>query len=273
MSSVRFLRLNSKERVALKMAIMYPHKSYKEILPKLFMKDFPGMSDATYRKYHKEGIQSLIGKGLLNNDGNPTINTYSTISGPLATQLIGDASREIYSLLDMYEEYRDKCWDYEKKIREYEEKVSSLNEERNSLKAKLDKKDIVHYKPVTNLNSFTKEEIEIDMKEAEICVNSGAYKAGITMCGRAVEVTLHSIYEEKTGSDLSRSGIGLGKLIGKMREENIDIPEEITRIANFINDMRVISIHKREKLYLPSVEETTSIFELTNAVLRKLYKS
>jgi len=67
--SVIFNQLDNDEKVALEVAIIYPHKALSTVLP-----DFYGntASKSTLYRYHKEGADKLVSKGFLDRERRPT---------------------------------------------------------------------------------------------------------------------------------------------------------------------------------------------------------
>lgn len=67
--AINFDQLDRNERVALKVAIMFPHRALSRVLPKFYGRR---ASKSTLYRYHREGADKLISKGLLDMQRRPT---------------------------------------------------------------------------------------------------------------------------------------------------------------------------------------------------------
>lgn len=115
------------------------------------------------------------------------------------------------------------------------------------------------------------EEVKGDMEEAISCLKVEAYRSSIIMAARALEVCLHRKYFEATGKDLLESNAGIGTLLRKLNEEKIVLMPGTNHIFNLSNDCRINSVHKKKSLYLPKAIEATSIIQLVNSSIAKLW--
>lgn len=112
-----------------------------------------------------------------------------------------------------------------------------------------------------------------DLNEIERCYKSECYKASIIMCARVLETTLHRLYYEKTGNDLLEKapGIGLGKLIAKLKKKNELLDPAITQQIHVINQTRIYSVHKKKQLFNPSKGQTKGIILYTKEIIKKVF--
>lgn len=145
--------------------------------------------------------------------------------------------------------------------------------------------DIVKQKKISNVEESElktnyipleiKEEIETDLDEIKRCVESKCYRSAIILCGRILEIGLHRKYFEKTGIDsLEKSpGIGLGKLIAKLREKDVNFDPGITQQIHLINQVRICSVHKKKESFNPTKEQTQAMILYTIDTLNKLFKN
>ena len=118
-----------------------------------------------------------------------------------------------------------------------------------------------------------KNEIEADINEIEKCFDNKCYRSAIILCGRVLEVGLHRKYFEKTGVDsLEKSpGIGLGKLIAKLREKEVNFDPGITQQIHLVNQVRISSVHKQKEAFNPTKEQTQAMILYTIDTLNKLF--
>lgn len=118
-------------------------------------------------------------------------------------------------------------------------------------------------------------EITADYKELEKCINSGCYRSSVIICGRILETVLHRRYFEATGIDLLEKspGIGLGNLIAKMRDKNIQLDPGITQQIHLVNQVRIFSVHKKQQPFTPSQKQTEAIILYTTDLVEKVFEN
>jgi hypothetical protein len=88
-------QLDEDEKVALKVAILYPHRTLKEVLPELF--GFVA-SDSTYYKKHDKGREKLKLKGILDEKGCPTDRAFDIIPVNMLRPMVKDLHKELTTL-------------------------------------------------------------------------------------------------------------------------------------------------------------------------------
>lgn len=125
-----------------------------------------------------------------------------------------------------------------------------------------------------SLPSEIKNDIESDLKELEKCFNYACYRSSIILCGRILEASLHRKYYELTNNDLIEKspGIGLGKIIEKLKEKKLDLDPNLTKQISLINQVRISSVHKKSVLFAPDREQTYLVISNTIDILNKLFK-
>ncbi len=69
MSQETYDQLEEMEKVALRCAILYPHRNLRDVLPKLFTSSWPL---TTYYRGYYEGVEKLNEKGILDEQDRPT---------------------------------------------------------------------------------------------------------------------------------------------------------------------------------------------------------
>jgi len=118
-----------------------------------------------------------------------------------------------------------------------------------------------------------KSNILADIKEIEKSFNAGLYRSSVILCGRVLEAALHRKYYEATKIDIleKNPGIGLGNLIAKLKEKNIEMDPALTQQIHLINNVRVFSVHIKKEAFMPSKEQTHAIILYTMDVLSKMW--
>ncbi|MBN1644633.1 DUF4145 domain-containing protein [Candidatus Woesearchaeota archaeon] len=126
---------------------------------------------------------------------------------------------------------------------------------------------------IPNINHAIQEEVHADIEEMNRCFNAGCYRSAIIICGRILETALHRKYFEITGNDLLEKapGIGLGNLIAKLSSKNIDLDPALGNQIHLINQVRIHSVHKKQKAFTPSKTQTRAIMLYTTDVINKLF--
>ena len=145
--------------------------------------------------------------------------------------------------------------------------------ERLSKSIKLENKKL-SFNLKSNLPLEIKNDIEYDLKELERCFNYSCFRSSIILCGRILETSLHRKYYELTKKDLLEKspGIGLGKIIAKLKEENVNIEPGLTQQIHLINQVRISSVHKKSPSFSPNKDQTYAIILFTLDILNKLFK-
>jgi len=118
-----------------------------------------------------------------------------------------------------------------------------------------------------------KADVFADIKELEKCFHAGCYRSATIICGRILETALHRKYYEVTGIDIleKNPGIGLGKLIAKLSEKNVQFDPGLTQQIHLINQVRIFSVHTKKEAFYPSEAQTHAMVLYTMDVLEKLF--
>jgi len=119
-----------------------------------------------------------------------------------------------------------------------------------------------------------KADVEADLAELNKCYDAGCYRSAVILCGRLLETALHRKYFDATGNDLLEKspGIGLGNLIAKLKENNVELDPGLSNQVHLINQVRVHSVHQKKDLFTPSKEQAHAIMLYTINVLERLFK-
>ena len=116
-------------------------------------------------------------------------------------------------------------------------------------------------------------EVNADLSEMEKCFEAGCYRSVIILCGRSIETALHRKYFEITGQDLLEKapGTGLGNLIAKLAEKEVQLPPGLSNQIHLINQARVWSVHTKQDAFKPTREQAQAIMLFTQDTLSKLF--
>jgi len=126
---------------------------------------------------------------------------------------------------------------------------------------------------IKNLPSTVKAEINADLHELEKTFNNACYRSCVILSGRILEVALHAKYYQCTGQDILEKspGIGLGNLIGKLKEKEIFFDPGLTQQIHLINQARVFSVHKKQDPFIPTKDQAHAVILYTTDILKKLF--
>ena len=124
-----------------------------------------------------------------------------------------------------------------------------------------------------NIPSEIREDVVLDLREMEKCYQNECYRSCVILCGRVLETCLHRKYFEVTGQDaLEKSpGIGLGNLIAKLKEKNVELDPALTNQIHLVNQVRVFSVHVKQESFNPSEQQTQAMILYTMDVLERLF--
>ncbi|MFW6046394.1 MAG: hypothetical protein ACOCP4_01195 [Candidatus Woesearchaeota archaeon] len=206
--------------------------------------------------------------------------------------LLNQRSRDdFYKAKEILKEIRDEIED-EIKIIKKENNLNSLLKLKEKLNEAINRRSKTEVKIIVNkIDLYRKnEDYEFDVKnlnfpinlrdemiddlnEIERCYKNQCYKASIIICARVLETTLHRLYYEKTGNDLLEKapGIGLGKLIAKLKKKNELLDPAITQQIHVINQTRIYSVHKKKQLFNPSRGQTKAIILYTKEIIKNVF--
>jgi hypothetical protein len=94
MQDITYDQLDENERVALRVAIVYPHRTLKAVLPGLF-KFEPRAADSTYYRYYSRGQDKLKEKGMLDLENFPTDIAFKVMPNNVLMEMTKEPSKEL----------------------------------------------------------------------------------------------------------------------------------------------------------------------------------
>lgn len=118
-------------------------------------------------------------------------------------------------------------------------------------------------------------EVKSNFDEATICFDNRCYRAATILCGKILEVALHRKYFEVTGKDMLEKApsIGLGNMLVRLKEANVEIEPGLSNQIHIINQMRVATVHKKAGHFIPSRAQCQATILYTLDALKKLFKN
>ena len=128
---------------------------------------------------------------------------------------------------------------------------------------------------IQNIPHEISTEMEADLRELDRCFHSDCYRASVILCGRLLEIALHRVYYQATNNDLLEKspGIGLGNLIAKLKQNNVQLDPAVSQQIHLINQVRIYSVHKKQQAFCPTKEQTHAIILYTIDIIRKLFST
>lgn len=115
--------------------------------------------------------------------------------------------------------------------------------------------------------------IAADFDEIQRCFASGCYRSVTILCGRVLEAALHRKYYDVTGIDIleKNPGIGLGNLIAKLHDKNVELDPGLTQQIHLINQVRIFSVHTKQTAFNPSQAQAHAMVLYTIDTLEKIF--
>ncbi|MBI2147670.1 hypothetical protein HYU19_04295 [Candidatus Woesearchaeota archaeon] len=126
---------------------------------------------------------------------------------------------------------------------------------------------------IPRLPPEVKDDMEADLRELDKCFSAGCYRSSVVLCARLIETALHRKYYDVTQKDIleTNPGVGLGSLIAKLAEKNIQFDPGLTQQIHLINNVRIFSVHKKQQAFVPTKEQAQAIILFTIDSVKKLF--
>lgn len=115
--------------------------------------------------------------------------------------------------------------------------------------------------------------VAADLDEIRKCFESGCYRSVTILCGRVLETALHRMYYDVTGIDIleKNPGIGLGNLIAKLRDKNVNLDPGLPQQIHLINQVRIFSVHTKQIAFNPSQAQAHAMVLYMMDTLEKMF--
>lgn len=181
----------------------------------------------------------------------------------------GSNEHAVTDLLMMLKELEQKKGDYPGSL----ELIKNMVQQTEQLKDITPVRSGINIKP-PRVPEHIQDELHADIRELERCFNSGCYRSAVVLCARILETSLHRRYYEVTGKDIleTNPGIGLGTLIAKLTDKQVQFDPGVSQQIHLINQVRVFSVHKKQIVFHPTPQQTHAILLFTMDVVRKLFR-
>ncbi len=156
---------------------------------------------------------------------------------------------------------------------ELKQNLAEISRLSNSLKGSVRVEKGIQFIDIPPLPDEIKDSIAADLNEIRKCFEAEAYRSCVVLCGRVLETALQRKYYEVTGVDLMETspGIGLGKLIAKLSEKEVEFDPGLTQQIHLINQVRVYSVHSKKEAFYPSKGQTQEGDVLKNIFVSFIY--
>jgi len=119
------------------------------------------------------------------------------------------------------------------------------------------------------LNEMYRDDFLKTIDEIRICFDEGCFIAVIGMCGKILEVCLKELLIRNSIQFDPNSGVGT--LIKTIRERvpNEYLDPTLMNVANIINTRRIVAVHAKERIPIPSRDQTIMVIFATRDVVRR----
>ena len=194
------------EKVALEVAIAFPHHTLSEILPKLFVWK---ASNSTYYRHHLRGKDRLKGKGILDEEGKPTDMAFQILPIENLRKMIKNISKEIRILEKKRQDEHDRSSECEQKYIEIRKTCEQLEEENRILKEQLESLEelqkIKEKFDLRNLYDEVKsslpEQVQMNIEKAIERFEANDYDTAIVKSYLASEVLVRNLFSHIYGEE------------------------------------------------------------------------
>jgi len=204
-SSLDYDKLTESEKVALIVAITFPHRTLISVLPKLFKWK---ASDSTYYRYHREGYDKLIDKGLLK-DGKPTELAFKILPQNILLQIVKDLREEIMTLYNETSKTTNELWESRRNLSQLKEEYIFLEKENERIKSEIERfielRELKEKIDFTNIYDELKlilsKSLAKDVDKAIELFKRDEYDSAIVKSYVITEILLHNLYKIIYGID------------------------------------------------------------------------
>jgi len=195
----------------------------------------------------------------------------------LSKELESDGILNVYKINTLIIELSEVMKKYDRnKIDRYNEELSRIIKEIKTnlpvIKTTKPKKQKFEISSLP-IPSEIRNDISADFSEVEKCYENKCYRASIIICGRLLETVLHRKYYEVTNNDIleTNPGIGLGKLIAKLKEKEVFFDPGLMDQIHLINKVRIHSVHRKQEIFEPTKEHTQAMILYTYDIIKRMF--
>lgn len=205
-SKIDYNELDEEEKVALTVAIVYPHRTLRKVLPKLFKYK---ASDSTYYRHHSRGYDKLKEKGILDNDGKPTDLAFKIIPYEILKRIVQDLHKEINLLQKDYQTERNRYWSLQNEYVQLEKKYKIVEEENQRIRNEIEKfaelrelKEKIDFIDAYNsLKPILSKSLQREIGKAIEMFKREEYDSAIVKLYKVSEILVRSLFKRLYGYD------------------------------------------------------------------------
>jgi hypothetical protein len=245
LTDVSYETLSNDEKIALKVALLYPHTTIGDALRELLnVSDVKSLYNPI--AYARGNLKR---KGLLDGKGNPTDVAFEIVPCQEAKQHLKKLNKEVMQI--------DKL---KNQLEEENRKLNNLLQPPVIIKPELLERGIENYLGhdlAANLSPKTKS----DLNDAMKCLRCGIATPAAMISLRAAEDVVRKYYEHKIQEKPVR--MGLKDILDKLMERS-DVDKTLVGYLNYIREKRNTAEHP-EKIFTQKESEETFI-KVTDAV-------
>jgi hypothetical protein len=190
MQGITYDQLDENEKVALTVAILFPHRTLSAVLPRLFKLE---ASDSTYYRYYRQGRDKLRERGMLDGEGFPTDMSFKVMPTSMLVQMTKDLSKELRLLDKEHREEESRARDAYKQVWDAK---TEMGREMEALKEKFD-----FMRSYDELKHSLSLSLQNDIDAAVEMFRKGSYDSAIVKAYLASEVLGRNLFRLLYGSD------------------------------------------------------------------------
>lgn len=221
------------------------------------------------------GNDQVWGYIKISRDANPGIVDVTTREGILKEKSFKDMFSFIQTGIQIFVNWRILS---EPEKRERRKKKKGVETPAEAAEAGSQKRKITEHPEITldfdigKVNEEIKTELLKDIEDLQSCFGAGVNRGCMMFSGRILELILSRKYYEKTGVDPVESEWGLGKIVGKCKDEGVFNEPGLAEMMLLVNETRIPSVHKKKEFYVPTTEETEGVVKILNGTIKKILK-
>ena len=202
----KYDQFDEDEKVALEVAIVFPHRTLSGILPKLFGWK---ASRSTYYRYHRRGVDKLKQKGILDENGNPTNLAIEILPIENLRKIIMEISKEMKILEKRRQDEYTSSLEYEQKYRDIQKRYDQIEKENRIMKEQLEslgelqkiKEKLDFRNQYDRIKFILPEQVHKNIEKAIERFEADDYDTAIVKSYLASEVLLRNLFSHIYGEE------------------------------------------------------------------------